>query len=516
MCEPADQTTTTSDATMGAGCDVAADGEKDMRDDATGSGETGAREGAADANPELPTATLPGRGGAGGATAGTGEDADATEPLEPTAVRPQVEASGTASRPQVHVGRGGRRGTGGARGFLARHKVALVVAALVVVALVAGGVVLAAWATSLPDEDAVRADARTLVEAPEVEAGSYGSDDTLVVRSVTVRSVARAQALSDGGTVDGATGYATAEVLVSFVGSAVGAEVVATLDYALVGGEWEATGTATSDSVAWSATDGVSTDAVLANASVVLARAERTLDDDADEPSLAEIYVDADEVVTQVTVASETFDEDAQTDVVVLAFASSGSWSSYSCEVTVTFGFVAASGQWEISAIEVSDGAKEPAYAFVGTWSGSFRSQSTVGTKCLAAQNEGLVVVVTGASEDSGTMTLTGTVSGVAHLHAYPDASASGCDGDLVLDAVSFTATLASEGADGSLTFEAELPEQVDGTVTLELEFDGSTGAVTATLTTSWSRTTTILFIPYTESADYADTYSLTLVEDAE
>ena len=515
MCEPADQSTTTSDATMGAGCDGAANGEKDMRDGTTGPDETGAHEGAADADPEPPTAALPGRDGAGGATAGTGEDAEATEPLEPTAVRPQVEASGTASRPRMHVGRSGRQGTGGARGFLARHKVTLVVAALVVVALVAGGVVLASWATSLPDEDAVRADAKALVGAPEVEAGSYGSDDTLYLLSVAVRSVERTQALPDGGAVEGATAYAAAEVLVTFEGAAVRAEVVTTIGYALVDGTWEAWGT-DGDSVAWSAVGGVSTDAVLTNASVVLARAERTLDDDADEPSLAEIYASADEVVTQVTVASEAFDEDAQTDVVVLAFKSSGSWSSYSCEVTVTFGFVAASGQWEISAIEVSDGAKEPAYAFVGTWSGSFRSQSTVGTKCLAAQGEGLVVVVTGASEASGTMTLTGTVSGVAHLHAYPDASASSCDGDLVLDAVSFTATLASEGADGSLTFEAELPEQVDGTVTLELEFDASTGAVTATLTTSWSRTTTILFIPYTESADYADTYSLTLVEDAE
>ena len=237
------------------------------------------------------------------------------------------------------------------------------------------------------------------------------------------------------------------------------------------------------------------------NAHLLLKRADDQGVPEGDLP-LVELYANA-----VAEVSDERFDADAQTDTLTLTLTRSEAFYSYTCTMTVTFAFRQASGQWEVESVSVADGARERSLeALLGTWTGTFQSQDTDGEKCLAAREAGLTVVVS----EAGGSEVSGTVSGVAHYHERPSKDATGCEGDLALDQAPFTAKLA-ESEDGSLTFEAALPEDVDGSATLTLSFgaDGDPSAVTASLTSSYQHTGSILFFPVDETLTYTDLFSL-------
>lgn len=460
-----------------------------------------------------------------GETAAPEQKAAGTQEIEPgarqapTEVRPALDAGETARQPasrrRTHlrdvssvVGsyvseRAGAlaRLADGRRGLLVALGLVAAAALVALAVLVAGA---AADATDRPSDEAIAQDAALRVEAPAYEAGSYGSSDILVFRGADVTSCERVDAI-EGAPTEGVEAYARATVLATFSGSSVRAEVEATLGFARVSGSWAPAGSEETGKVAWHATAGVDPSKVVTGMGAVLDRAEAALGDGDDLPSLADLYA-----AGSFEVKESSFDEGAQTDVVVISCTRVDGFAAYSCEVTATFSFAPAGGRWELVGAEASEGAKTPSLeSALGTWRGTFQSQSTEGTRCLAAREAGLEVVVTGYSGEGDGLRLEGSVSGVAHYHAHPSGDAARCDGDLAFEGVPFVARLVSD--EGGLTFSAALPQDVDGSLVLTLRFgvEGDPGAVSATLETTYEHTRMILFVPVEETLVYEDEFLL-------
>ena len=449
-----------------------------------------------------------------------GRDEEAAEPdgRGSTERRPPVDA--TAPRPADPAAPApGLRDVGGTiarylrgrasllAGIVRRHRgaaVALALLACVAVALL--GVALFR-ALAVPDGATIAEDARELLGAPEYSSGTYGTDATLVSQDVDVRRVSRSQTTPEGVEAQfGASGYATADVVVTYAGRSVSASRGATLSYALVDGAWTLLPGAMNEGVTWRATGGVDRDKVLSNVHLLLERADEA---DAGEPPLAELYAGA-----GATIEGETFDEDTQTDTVEISCVRSETFETYECHLTVTFSFSQTNGQWGVSSVEVDGNARERNLdALLGTWTGEFQSQRTDGGKCLAARKDGLTVEVLGASVGEDAVTLSGYVSGVAHYHASPADDAASCEGDVALGEVHFTARLDSE--DEGLAFVAELPEDVGGNATLTLRFGTpeNPSAVVAELRSEFVYDDAILFIPYERTVTYVDSFALRRAE---
>lgn len=435
-----------------------------------------------------------------------------TTPLEqgaPTEVRPFLDVDETAPRP-ASENDGAARGRAG--GILAKLRslaslrrgtaiaVGLALVALVAVALVTAGVL--ADASDRPSDELVEQDAARRVSVPVCSPGSYGSDDILVFRDVEVTSCERVDAI-EGAPSEGADAFASVTVLATFSGGSVRAEKSVTLGYARVGGSWVAAGSERDGRVAWHATAGVDRQKVLSDMSSLLSRAQSP--EDGGTASLEDLYSSG-----SFEVVEASFDEGAQSDTLVISCARADGFVSYSCELTATFAFRPAGGQWELADATVPEGAAAPSLdAVMGSWSGTFQSQRTEGTRCLAARDAGLEVVVTGYDVAGTTPTITGRVSGLAHYHAHPSSDAAGCDGDLAFADVPFTARLVS--SEVGLTFSATLPQDVDGTLGLTLRFgtEERPDAAEAVLETTHPHTKTVLFFPVEETLVYEDTFLL-------
>ena len=456
-------------------------------------------------------------------------DAQATArraPVDATAPRPaalNVASDGEEDAPRFHDVTGtfgdyvrGRRAA--IRDFFATHRVVSALLALLAVAMVACLALAFAHASGVPDNATIDADARERVAAPAYDAGSFGADDILVPREVAVRATKRSATAIDSSEAQfGASGYASADVLVTFSGSSVRAEKSATLGYARVNGAWIGIGDEADTQLAWEALAGVDQKKVVANVDELLARAEASFGEAgaqgstaAGELSLADIYADAD-----VEVVSENYDAEAQTDALSLRLTKASSYEAYVCDLAVTFSFRPASGQWEVSEISASKNAKTRVFdPLESTWQGTFQSQETSGTKCLGARRDGLTLSITGNETADGTTRLTGTISGLAHYHEHPSSDAESSEGDKRFEDVPFTATLVgghNEATGSDLTFVATLPEEVGGTVTVTLGF-GTTddpSRVTAVVQTTFPHTGSFLFIPFEETITYEDTFVL-------
>ena len=391
-------------------------------------------------------------------------------------------------------------------GIVSRHRAATAALALIAVAAVALLCVALSHAFAVPDGGVVAEDARSLLTAPAYSSGTFGVDTTLVTQEVDVRSVSRSQSAPEGVSPQfGASGYAAADVVVSYAGQSVRADRGATLAYALVDGSWSLLPGTANEGISWHATSGVDQQKVLRNVHLLLER----LDDQAGEKDqrLADLYADA-----SVSLESETFNEGEQTDTLEIACTKSEPFSSYTCLLTAVFSFGQADGQWQVSEVRVEEGARSrDLSALLGTWQGTFQRQETDGSKCLAGRAGGLLVTIDAASATDRSGTIGGTVSGLAHYHASPERDSGSHEGDAAFSEVPFTGTLVSDEG-GRLVFEAVLPEDVGGTVKLELCFgtEDDPARAEALVTTEFPHTETILFIPYETTTTYVDVFSLT------
>ncbi len=413
-----------------------------------------------------------------------------------------------------------------ARQFVAQRKAASIVFAGFLCFVAVFLVVAYRHTTGIPDEATILNDAQLRISAPECGANDFSADDLLVFEGAKVRSASRnATAVESSAAQFGASAYASADVALTWKSSAVKAVTTATLGYAKVNGEWVATGLPVDAKTSFEATAGINQSGVRANIDEILQKAEDSLGDEAGEKTAVSSSTSANAADSETTllalyatastkIESEDFNADAQTDTVKLACKKASSFVSYECDLTVVFSFKQTSGVWEIDSVSVdnADNAKTASYdALLGTWQSTFQAQETDGTKCLAASAAPLRVTITKVdpAKDGAAPKLTAKVDGIAHFHARPDKDSAGTDGDFTFSALDLTASLTGE--EGGLVFTGDLPQQVNGTVSVELDFGSASdaSAITAKVTSTYRHTGSFLLIPYDETLTYTDTFTL-------
>ena len=377
-------------------------------------------------------------------------------------------------------------------------------------------------ARNVPGADFVEKDAWTRLGAPEYAPGVFGSQDNLYMSEVKVDSQRRVVRTNDSSQAQfGASGYAEAHVTAKFGNGSVVATKTATLSYAKVGSTWQGIGGETDASVSYEAVAGVPRTQILANLDDLLAEGERSLKAAAKTAggstggaglTLAQIYDGA-----KVSVESEDFDGEAQTETVSLTCVKASSFESYTCRLTTHFAFRPVNGVWEVESVEVNNDAKTRTFQpLVGTWEGTFQSQETDGAKCLGAGASPLSVTFKAAETADGDAgaRLTGSISALAHFHEHPSADSAACDGDEALADVRLVANYYgghNADVDSDLAFVAALPEEVGGTVTVTFGFGvgGDPTQAVARVQTTYPHKGTFLFIPYDQTITYTDVYLL-------
>ena len=377
-------------------------------------------------------------------------------------------------------------------------------------------------ARNVPGADFVEKDAWARLGAPEYAPGVFGSQDNLYMSEVKVDSQRRVVRTNDSSQAQfGASGYAEAHVTAKFGNGSVVATKTATLSYAKVGSTWQGIGGEADASVSYEAVAGVPRTQVLANLDDLLAEGERSLKAATKTAggstggaglTLAQIYDGA-----KVSVESEDFDGEAQTETMSLTCVKASSFESYTCRLTTHFAFRPVNGVWEVESVEVNDDAKTRTFQpLVGTWEGTFQSQETDGAKCLGAGASPLSVTFEAAETADGDAgaRLTGSISALAHFHEHPSADSAACDGDEALADVRLVANYYgghNADVDSDLAFVAALPEEVGGTVTVTFGFGvgGDPTQAVARVQTTYPHKGTFLFIPYDQTITYTDVYLL-------
>ena len=399
-----------------------------------------------------------------------------------------------------------------------RHKGGCLAFGAILVACVFILASAALHARNVPGADFVEKDAWARLSAPEYAPGVFGSQDNLYMSEVKVDSQRRVVRTNDSSQAQfGASGYAEAHVTAKFGNGSVVATKTAILSYAKVGSTWQGIGGEADASVSYEAVAGVPRTQVLANLDDLLAEGERSLKAAAKtaggtELTLAQIYDGA-----KVSVESEDFDGEAQTETVSLTCVKASSFESYTCRLTAHFAFRPVNGVWEVESVEVNDDAKTRTFQpLVGTWEGTFQSQETDGAKCLGAGASPLSVTFEAAETADGDAgaRLTGSISALAHFHEHPSADSAACDGDEALADVRLVANYYgghNDDVDSDLAFVAALPEEVGGTVTVTFGFGvgGDPTQAVARVQTTYPHKGTFLFIPYDQTITYTDVYLL-------
>ena len=403
-----------------------------------------------------------------------------------------------------------------------RHKGGCLAFGAILVACVFILASAALHARNVPGADFVEKDAWARLSAPEYAPGVFGSQDNLYMSEVKVDSQHRVVRTNDSSQAQfGASGYAEAHVTAKFGNGSVMATKTATLSYAKVGSTWQGIGGEADASVSYEAVAGVPRTQVLANLDDLLAEGERSLKAAAKTAggstggtglTLAQIYDEA-----KVSVESEDFDGEAQTETVSLTCVKASSFESYTCRLTAHFAFRPVNGVWEVESVEVNDDAKTRTFQpLVGTWEGTFQSQETDGAKCLGAGASPLSVTFEAAETADGDAgaRLTGSISALAHFHEHPSADSAACDGDEALADVRLVANYYgghNDDVDSDLAFVAALPEEVGGTVTVTFGFvvGGDPTQAVARVQTTYPHKGTFLFIPYDQTITYTDVYLL-------
>lgn len=403
-----------------------------------------------------------------------------------------------------------------------RHKGGCLAFGAILVACVFILASAALHARNVPGADFVEKDAWARLSAPEYAPGVFGSQDNLYMSEVKVDSQRRVVRTNDSSQAQfGASGYAEAHVTAKFGNGSVVATKTAILSYAKVGSTWQGIGGEADVSVSYEAVAGMPRTQVLANLDDLLAEGERSLKAAAKTAggstgdtglTLAQIYDGA-----KVSVESEDFDEEAQTETVALTCVKASSFESYTCRLTAHFAFRPVNGVWEVESVEVNDDAKTRTFQpLVGTWEGTFQSQETDGAKCLGAGASPLSVTFEAAESADGDAgaRLTGSISALAHFHEHPSADSAACDGDEALADVRLVANYYgghNADVDSDLAFVAALPEEVGGTVTVTFGFGvgGDPTQAVARVQTTYPHKGTFLFIPYDQTITYTDVYLL-------
>lgn len=195
-------------------------------------------------------------------------------------------------------------------------------------------------------------------------------------------------------------------------------------------GEW---GLSTNPSFSNSSTTakaGVDSGKVIENIDTILYQASSGMSD-----SLSYLYKDG-----TFEVASENFDESAQTDTLEITCKKETDYSELTGTITAVF--TLQDGSWKLTSAQGSDGIDKASYQkLVGTWTGKFfETRYAFGGKCYGAESKEAKVVIN--SVDDNSLKVEGTFTVLAHYHDKSSSDANSTDGDTVLSEEPFTMTL--------------------------------------------------------------------------
>lgn len=380
------------------------------------------------------------------------------------------------------------------REALGARKVLIAVALVVAIAAILGIAALVRTLADMPDASSFKKDAQTMLAAPAYNGGTYGSDEPLVLHDLEVTGRHKAASKPNECQVN---------AVATFSNGSVEALQEAELSYVRQDGAWKCVGAEPVGGASYTAVAGVEDEKVLSNVSSVLQRAEASFSEEQNGTALPALYGDA-----QVTITEESFDAEAETEVMQLHLARSATFTAYECDVRATFAFRPSNGQWELTAATASQGAKDITLSpLVGTWTGTF-SEQTPGnkSKCFGAKASDLQVVITSAADGK----ISGTLSGIVHFHGECAQDVEATEGDTTLTDVPFTGTMLHEG--NGISFACTTPEDARGTIELTLLFgtQEDPSAARATLTTTHIYEASWFIFAYDNQATFADTFVLT------
>lgn len=390
------------------------------------------------------------------------------------------------------------------------HRVAFAIGCAVALAVVAMVVLLVVTVANAPSDGSLEADVSSRMPTFAYVGGTYGTDETIDVSSVTVTRK-QATDLPAGASSDvtfGPKAYRL-EAEVRYQGSSVTVTRSVAGVYVHDSGQWSLAGELEDQGTSYQATSGASQDAILAAMPQVLAAADGN-----PNGALATAYQNA-----QFAVVSDDFEQapenDTSTDTLVIHAVRADTYSSLEADVTANLAFQ--NGKWGLRSASATSDALTPRYdRLEGSWTGSFIRTASTKTSCYGASAVPLQVTITDVGDSSTKSSMvTGTVSGLAHYHDAPAADEDADANDQRLDAVAFTGTIStdhSDVTDSNLNIDCTIPDATGGSVEFTLGFGTSQdeGVCTATVRTTHEYTETVLFVlPHDTSVTYTDTYRL-------
>lgn len=330
--------------------------------------------------------------------------------------------------------------------------------ALLIVAIVAFSAL-----TDGPSEAQIKNDVEQTANS-WIPVGTYGYVDAYEVSSIDITEKNKEEVPAGAQELFGGIGDTSYAVKVKATASngAVDSEAVLSGSYVKYEGKWQPL-SLNVESVTSRAVKGVNPDSVQENASQILA----SVKDGNQDGGLTSIYRDA-----AVKVGKVSFDEDAQTSKVKLSYAAEDAFSS--AKATVTANFTFENNAWSLASAQADEGAKTISYdKLIGTWKGAFEETShgkASGANCYGAEGGEPELTIT--SVDSKSLKIEGTFTGLIHDHASLKGDANSCDGDRVMEATPFTATLSESSYPyGKVGAECTFPSSGGSTTQITFGF---------------------------------------------
>lgn len=333
-----------------------------------------------------------------------------------------------------------------------------VAVALLIVVIVAFGAL-----TDGPSEAQIKNDVEQTANS-WTSVGTYGYAGAYEVSSIDITEKNKEEVPAGAQELFGGIGDTSYAVKVKATASngAVDSEAVLSGSYVKYEGKWQPL-SLNVESVTSRAVKGVNPDSVQENASQILA----SVKDGNQDGGLSSIYRDA-----AVKVGKVSFDEDAQTSKVKLSYAAEDAFSS--AKATVTANFTFENNAWSLASAQADEGAKTISYdKLIGTWKGAFEETShgkASGANCYGAEGGEPELTIT--SVDSKSLKIEGTFTGLIHDHASLKGDANSCDGDRVMEATPFTATLSESSYPyGKVGAECTFPSSGGSTTQITFGF---------------------------------------------
>lgn len=393
--------------------------------------------------------------------------------------------------------------------FIRHHSLVSSLLIIAILASLSALIVFFIRVSNVPSTETVIADARTRAITPHWEPGKFDADESLLLTGIEVTSRLRTTtAISSDAAQFGATGYASAETLLTYSGNSIIALKRTTFGYANTHG-WNPIGNVEDQSISYQATSGVSTSRVIDAIQEVLQKY------DEQNPQQGMTLYDQFNNAT-FSVVDAGFDRSQQTCWVKMKGISTTLYGTSTCEITASFTFDSSTGHWILDSVSSTTPISYDYSALVGTWKGSFIScEASSGSPCYAGKNTPLTLTVQSANFSHDQLTLSASADGVMHNHGSLAESYRWHGGDVEFKGAPLTLTTA-----GTIEKNIQVSGELDlshasltSTTDAHKSASSKTPQVNINFDTVHNSVTAQVISTYTENGQtvtFTDTYQLT------